>query len=394
MMINRLHLIFFALISFLVTKATLANEIQPFPLGNYPVATTNMEIASEFINIGDDKMHKYLLGVAQTKDSTGYVVEILKHPKSAFISNISIPEQPQLYGASSGKTLPVLSYISFPTTPKMKKNEYTFPYFKGKFGVFEHMLEPDEKIEFADPKVKYPLVILTHGSSSHGIYSVKHAHSLASRGYIVAVIMYGDDRNAPGNTFDQIAFLRPFLTKSILDSILDSDVFGDRIDTDNIGISGHSLGGFTTLATSGGPFLGNPQTVYDKRITAGVMAAPWVGGNYNGNDFHAFAPNNSGLKNITIPMLSLFGTNDQATLSSFILPAMKQLSGPTYVIELIDQPHIFEDGSWKDKENWELWFFDAYLKGNKRSLDILAKAKSMNGGNQDRQLFEYQKLPN
>ncbi len=393
-MTNSFHLIIIFLISFFISQSIIANEIKPFPKGHFSVASTNMEIADKFISIGDDKMHKYLLGIAKTKDSTGYIADILKHPNSTFIRHISIPNKPGLYGASSGKTLPILSFISYPTKPKLKRNPYTFPYFNGKFGVFEHMLAPDEKIEIAESNKKYPLVILTHGSSSHGIYSVKHAHSLASKGYIVVVIMYGDDRNAPGNTFDQIAFLRPLLTKSILDSILDSEEFGDHIDTNNIGISGHSLGGYTTLAISGGPFLGNPQTVYDKRITAGVMAAPWVGGNYNGNSFYAFGPNNEGLKSITIPMLSLFGTKDQATLSSFILPAMKHLSGPTYVVELIDQPHIFEDGSWEDKENWELWFFDAYLKGNKESLKVLTTAKSMQGGNQDVQLFEYQKLSN
>ena len=82
---------------------------------------------------------------------------------------------------------------------------------------------------------------------------------------------------------------------------------------------------------------------------------------------------------------------DKLTLASFILPAMKRLSGPTYVIELVDQPHIFEQGSWEDRDNWELLFFSAYLKKNPESLEALKAARSMQGGNEDVQLFDYQK---
>lgn len=66
-------------------------------------------------------------------------------------------------------------------------------------------------------------------------------------------------------------------------------------------------------------------------------------------------------------MLRLFSTKDEDTLTSFILPAPKQLSGPTYVVELVNQPHIFEQRSWEDRANWELLFFSAYLKNDPTS---------------------------
>ncbi len=89
-------------------------------------------------------------------------------------------------------------------------------------------------------------------------------------------------------------------------------------------------------------------------------------------------------------MICFFGTKDDVTLASFILPAARQLSGPTYVIELVDQPHVFEGGSWEDRNNWELLFFSAYLKGDPKSLATLKTARSMKGGNEDVQLFDYQ----
>ncbi|NNF15563.1 MAG: hypothetical protein HKN70_02395, partial [Gammaproteobacteria bacterium] len=151
------------------------------------------------------------------------------------------------------------------------------------------------------------------------------------------------------------------------------------------------LGGFTTLALAGGPFLGNTSTVSDQRITAAVMAAPWVGGNYDGEDFFAFGPDNRGLDRVAIPTLSFFSRKDEVTLASFILPALKQLSGPRYVVELVDQPHVFEQGSWQDRDNWELLFFAAYLKNDPVALATLKNGSSARGGNEDAQLFDYQR---
>ena len=70
---------------------------------------------------------------------------------------------------------------------------------------------------------------------------------------------------------------------------------------------------------------------------------------------------------------------------------MRQLSGPTYVVELVDQPHVFEQGSWEDRDNWELLFFSAYLKHDQAALALLESAASMRNGNEDRQRFDYQK---
>ncbi len=145
------------------------------------------------------------------------------------------------------------------------------------------------------------------------------------------------------------------------------------------------------LGMTGGPFQGNTATVSDKRIKAGFIAAPWVGGHYDGSDVFAFGPNNKGLNRVTVPVICVFGTKDESTLASFILPAIKYLSGPTYVVEFVDQPHIFESGSWKDRDNWELLFFSAYLKNNAESLAILKTARSMKGGNEDIQLFDFQR---
>jgi dienelactone hydrolase len=187
-----------------------------------------------------------------------------------------------------------------------------------------------------------------------------------------------------------MAFLRPLFTRAVLDSLLESETFGAHIDADNIGITGHSFGGFTALAVAGGPVFGSTSSVTDERITAATIAAPWVGGYADDKEVYGFGAENAGLQNISIPVISFFGTIDEATPASFILPAMRKLAGPTYVIELVDQPHIFDGGSWEDRNNWELLFFSAFLKHDPASVEKLRAGQSMNGGSEDVQLFDYQ----
>jgi predicted dienelactone hydrolase len=352
-----------------------------------------MEVSAEYAGVGDDEMHALLLGRAAESGQPRYFADILKYPESAWVTQVPVPDDDTLYGPASGMTLPVVTFVAFPSRARNQQGLYSFPYHDALYGSFEDMLGPGEQPVFANPSERYPLIILAHGAQAHGLYDVRHAHRLASHGYVVAVINYGDDRTAEVDTQNaHVAYLRPLLTKAVLDSLLDSETFGPHIDAANIGISGHSFGGFTALALAGGPFQGNISTVRDERITAGVLAAPWVGHIQDGNDFFSFGPNNSGLNRINIPVICFFGTKDENTLASFILPAMRELSGPTYVVELVDQPHVFEQGSWEDRDNWELLFFSAYLKHDNASFALLGTARSMKGGNEDVQLFDYQRL--
>ena len=375
------------------TDPTALTEIEPFRKGPYSVGSTNLEVAPEYADIGDEAMHDILLGRPGETGNPRFIADILKHPESAWITDVPIPDEPAVYGPASGLDLPVVTFVAYPAREPVRKESYRFPYHDGMYGVFENMLGPGETPVFASPGERYPLIILAHGWSAHAMYEVEHAYSLASHGYIVAAITYGDERTFdPGEAESpHIPFLRPLLTRAVLDSLLESETFGPQIDTDNIGISGHSFGGFTALASMGGPYKANAASVRDERIRAAVVAAPWVGHNEGGKDVFAFGPDNQELSRVVDPVICLFGTKDEATPASFILPAMQHLSGPTYVVELVGQPHIFEPGSWEDRNNWELLFFSAYLKKDPASLEKLRTGRSMKGGNEDAQLFDYQR---
>jgi len=299
------------------------DEAEPIGLGPYPVGSTNMEVAAEFADIGDEAMHAYLLGIPEGPNQQRFVADILKHPEAAWITDVPVPEEPGIYGPAGGMTLPVVTYITYPSTPTEQPNEYAFPYHDGAYGAFEDMLAPGDEPSFADPDRRYPLIVLAHGASAHGVFDVGHAHDLSRHGYIVAVIIFGDDRVLiPDDPNHHSAYLRPFLTKAVIDSLVESDTFGPHIDADNVGISGHSFGGFTALTLAGGPYLGNLATVSDDRIKAGAIAAPWVGGHYDGEDLFGFGPDNNDLNRVDVPIISFFGTIDDMTTADFILPTM------------------------------------------------------------------------
>jgi predicted dienelactone hydrolase len=366
-------------------------EAEPLGRGPYAVGSTNMAVSPAHAAVGDDAMHAYLLGRPTESGEARFVTDILEHPEAAWVTDVRVPDEQDIYGRASGLTLPVVSFVTYPSRAEPEPARYVFPYHDGRYGVFEHMLGPAERPAFAEPHNRYPLILLAHGAPAHGIYDVARAHDLASHGYIVAAITYGDDRTAiPNDPNQHLSYLRPLITKAVLDSLLESEVFGPHIDADNIGITGHSFGGFTALAITGGAIEGNAASVTDDRIKASVIAAPWVGGRFGEDDVFAFGESNSALGAVDTPTLCFFGTSDDVTLASFILPAAKKLSGPTYVVELVDQPHVFEAGSWEDRNGWELLFFSAYLKQDLASQRTLRTATSMKGGNEDRQLFEYQ----
>ncbi|MBE1299545.1 MAG: hypothetical protein GJ680_06525 [Alteromonadaceae bacterium] len=380
--------------AFATCFSVCAKELKPLPSGSYSVASTNMEIADKHKDMTDEDMQLHLIGDESFLGGTKYVSDLLKYPDSAWVVDVKIPDD-ELYGPVSDETLDVVSYVTYPTQPIANPSPYDFPFHNSNYGSFVHMLSPGEKPRLATAQEKYPLVILSHGSNAHGIYDIEHANGIARHGYIVAVITYGENRtHRMMRSQAHTQFLRPLITKAVIDSLLDSSEFGPFIDRDNIAISGFSFGGFTALATAGGKVSGEEKSVHHSLISAAVATAPWTGGNYSGQDIYAFGEQNIGLADIDIPIITLFGGKDDVTPSDFILPAVKQLKGPTYVVELVDQTHAFQEGSWEDRNNWELLFLNAYLKNDEEALAQLKTGISMRGGNGDRQLFEYQNLLN
>ena len=105
----------------------------------------------------------------------------------------------------------------------------------------------------------WPLIVFSHGNSGVKEQSVFLMEALAEAGYVVVA------PDHVGNTFfndDEsleplMNHLRPLDVRAVIDRVTepiadDPAWLNDRVDLDRIGMTGHSRGGYTTLAIAGG----------------------------------------------------------------------------------------------------------------------------------------------
>ena len=129
-------------------RSTAPSEPEDDLRGPYPVSSTNMEVAPEFAAIGDDAMDTFLMGRATESGETRFLSKILKYPDAAGIVDVPVPDNVEMYGEASGRHLPVVAFVTFPSNFSEKNNRYAFPYHDAQYGVFENMLGPSEAPTF------------------------------------------------------------------------------------------------------------------------------------------------------------------------------------------------------------------------------------------------------
>lgn len=169
----------------------------------------------------------------------------------------------------------------------------------------------------------YPLLVFSHGfagTRNQSIYLLTH---LASHGYVVA----SPDHH--GNTLPDLldgtidfdsAVNRPVDISFVLDELLAANAspgnfLEGAVDAARIGMSGHSFGGYTTLAMAGGAFF------YDETLTVLGFEVDPFGGTFTDARVKAIAPlapaafmfEDSFFADITVPTLLMGGTLDQTT---------------------------------------------------------------------------------
>jgi len=161
-----------------------------------------------------------------------------------------------------------------------------------------------------------------------------------------------------------------------------------RVDLDRLGMAGHSLGAFTTLAIAGQVFLthqGQEETYADPRIKAAIVMSPPLGERQKAHVNHAF-------KSIAIPCLHMTGTEDYSPLGETgpedrRIPFDHINGADQYLVIFTGGNHMIFSGrrtsgtKEKDAEFHRLIclsstaFWDAYLKGEAKAKGWLA-----NGG--------------
>lgn len=187
--------------------------------------------------------------------------------------------------------------------------------------------------------LEHPLVVFSHGAGGNGSLYAWFGQYLASHGYLVAMAYH-----YRANTYDTSAvyvrnriWQRPRDLSLDISHLLRDKVWGPHIDPREIGVAGHSQGGFTCLWIGGAeinPALfvayqrgwKNNETVpaylrdqmsvdaeptralRDRRVRAAFAMAP--------GDIQGFGMDAAGLRHMAIPVYLIVGAADTTTPSA------------------------------------------------------------------------------
>lgn len=173
----------------------------------------------------------------------------------------------------------------------------------------------------------YPLIMFAHGVSSLPRFSASYGQHLASHGYVVAAPEFPlSHLGTPGGARITAVADQPADVSFVIDELLklnaaDGGLLAGMVDADRIGMSGHSLGGLTTMLTAYGASA-------DPRIKAIVAVAP----------FGCVEPVGIGAS-AHLPAMVIGGTRDGIVGLPSIRKAYDDASRPKYWVEVNGADH-------------------------------------------------------
>ncbi len=239
----------------------------------------------------------------------------------------------------------------------------------------------------------FPLVIFSHGLFGCGDQSIFFTETLARYGYVVvapdhkdALLCSVDGNGTLGNfsSANDSPIMKPETwtdtsyqdrrdsIESVLNGVLQDSLLQPLIDTQKIGIAGHSLGGYTALAMVGGW-----ASWKDNRFKAVLAMSPYS---------LPFSIQNT-LKDITVPVMYQGAAFDIGITPFVDGPngAYAQSNTPKYFVKLRGGNHftwtnavcagtktvancLDSKPATKLIDDYGIAFFDLYLKGQTSSL--------------------------
>jgi len=183
----------------------------------------------------------------------------------------------------------------------------------------------------------YPLIVFSHGYTGVRRQSVSSTAHLASHGYIVISPDYPlSNGAAPGGPRAGDVLNQPGDVSFLIDSFLrfadePGDPFEGAIDETAIGLTGHSLGGLTTILATFGP-LADPRV----KAAAPLAAPACLVGSQTYEDSHT-------------PLLVVSGSDDQLVAFESARQAYDAASPPKYLLTLLGGNHMrFADTDMED----------------------------------------------
>lgn len=219
---------------------------------------------------------------------------------------------------------------------------------------------------FDDAGAPYPLIVFSHGYGSFARQSASYAQHLASLGYVVASPTFpGTNTATPGGPRLHFTVDQPPDISFVLDELAarqsdDSWMFAGGIDMERIGLTGHSLGGLTTMLTLYGELR-------DPRIDAAVAISP----------FACLLPDELADSSDAKPLMVIGGTNDLLVGPTSIRTAYDVAPAPKYFVDIVGADHTrFVD---VDIEDTEIPNVVEELAGGTLIEDVIALSGELDG---------------
>lgn len=400
-----------ALMSWCTVAANHAEVRQPLPPGPFPVACSNVaQDAAKIAQLGG-QASDYWEGL------NGYITQILAEPNDVPIARPRIPDDRGFYPQTANAEVPFAVFICYPTTATNTRADYRLP--DG---------QPVPKMQRAGDRpllanntsgipargiagetaTRHPLLVFSHGLGGSPLdgKSVDFLVRLAAHGYIVAAPFHADARfsriRLDGlddvlyiirnfENFVELQALRPLSVKATIDLMLTHPDFGPRIDRNQIGGIGGSMGGATMTWLAGAhlttsfPSLSARATVQDPRIRAMVGYVPYAGQRL----LPAYGDDNATAVNVKTPYLAIGGTADTTAPTYLMEQAMNNFQSSRYFIALKDVTHGYEQRYADDVFGWSVMFFDAYLRGRPDAMAKLTTTRSINSVIEDSMRIDY-----
>jgi hypothetical protein len=353
-----------------------AVSIVPITSGPYPLGSTNFEASS----LSTAEMEKRLIG-SYTETADIYISDVLLRRSDCPEITIDFPNNGSAFGRHAGKKVNYVAYILYPTTDDNPRPDYVFPYTNTGDSTFPHMQRAGEAPILRDKNVRYPLIVFSHGYTAHGLWDLAHMKVLASQGFIVAVLQHGDGRNY----FQSCLYERPIAIIRFLDYLLAHPDFGPAIDRERIGMSGSSLGGYTTLAVVGGGCFGSPLVPTDKRFRAAFGHVPLVGG---GGGVIPFTWNYSALANVKCPFFAVYAEKDTSVPKATVEAALPKLQGQTAAVLFAGEQHLLSGPGYVEAQTYEALYFKAWLCDDEEAMALLYGPMNIAGGVTDTRTYQ------
>ena len=177
----------------------------------------------------------------------------------------------------------------------------------------------------------FPLIVFAHGLTSSRLFSPDYTRHLASHGYVVA---------APDFPLTKIGTEGGFVLRDlpnqagdvsfVIDSMLrfndeDGNPLRGSIDGEHIGLTGHSLGAFTTLITIYGLYGAQRDDRIDAALSISGTACFYDAGDVG---------------DVSTPLMLLHGSEDLIVPRAGSRKAYEQANAPRYWVEVRGANHV------------------------------------------------------